>query len=136
MRTPAPRIWRAITAMTLAAGLLLAGGVAAQAGKPTSKDRTTTAVVSSVACTSPPTATYSVTSSRASADVEIRWRVYTGQILEFGGTYVVQRARVTTNTSLKATAPTGYSVTSVTVAPVKKNGRSAGGTGYAQVACP
>lgn len=111
----------------------------AQARKPQRTNAAESTQIHGVQCSADGSAqgvTYEVTSSRSSVDVEVRWRVFTGQYLEFGGTYVIQRYRnQPTNRRLSAPAPGGYDVTSVQVTPIKKNGRPSGGGDSAPVNC-
>jgi hypothetical protein len=133
---------------TVAAGLLtvplalgLAAGAEAKPNRSGSSGTTSAAVATilDVQCDAGKASglTYQVTSTSSTVDVEVRWQVWTGQILSFGSTYAVYSYRgVPTNTELTAPAPSTYTVTSVTVMPMGKNGRTGGTADSEAVTCP
>jgi hypothetical protein len=122
-----------LLALALSVGLLGSGPALAARS-------TSTATIGSVTCKStggPANATYSVASSSATANVEVRWKVFSGQVITVGITYVVLRYYDRpANTVLTAPAPSGYNLNSVTVIPISKSGRQVGTADSRAFSCP
>jgi hypothetical protein len=117
---------------------VLAVGVAVTAEAKPPRSTSAAATVERVNCLAgqPTGVTYSVVSSSATVDVEVRWRVRSTAIIQFGSTYVVYTYRgVTANTQRTDPAPTGYQLDEVTVAPITGAGRPAGTADSEPVSC-
>jgi hypothetical protein len=80
---------------------------------------------------------YQVKSSSSTVDVEVRWQVWTGQIISFGSTYAVYTyPGIPTNTVLNAPAPSNDTLLSASVVPTSGSGRSTGTADSEAVSCP
>jgi len=137
MTTRSSRLARSAMAGLLTVPLavgLAAGADAAPKGKRSGGGTTTTATqILDISCSG---LTFTV-SSRSTVDVEVRWRVASSTILSFGSTYAVYTFRgVAPGEVRSAPAPSSYTVTSASVVPIAKSGRTSGTADSAAIFCP
>ena len=133
----------AVTGLLLSV-LLVFTAPGADARKPQRTSQGTTAEILIVTCGSgaPKDVRYTLSSSRSTVDVEVRWSVVRtdgpGVTFQFGSMYAATRyvdQPVGPVLTAKAPVLSDYRITGVTVMPIKNNGRLAGVSDYERITC-